>query len=214
MKYTEKQLQIMDKALELFAQNGYDRTSVRDIAKHADINIAMVSYYFGSKEKLLEAIFDLHGTNTRKELAEIIRDKYENEIELLKRLTEYIFDKLMKNRDFHILMARESVSISDDFVYKMITELKKRNSQVIKLAVSSGQKKGIFKKDADIGLLTTILIGTAKQAIANRYHLCQSYQIIQDDDKTFKNEVIEKLKNVLKIMFTTYLSHEVSEVQK
>ncbi|HNO01068.1 MAG TPA: TetR family transcriptional regulator, partial [Chitinophagaceae bacterium] len=43
----------MKKAEKLFAEKGYNGTSVRDIAEKAGINLAMVSYYFGSKEKLL-----------------------------------------------------------------------------------------------------------------------------------------------------------------
>jgi AcrR family transcriptional regulator len=36
---------------ELIAKKGYEGTSVRDICSKANINVAMISYYFGSKEK-------------------------------------------------------------------------------------------------------------------------------------------------------------------
>ncbi|MFY8008647.1 MAG: TetR family transcriptional regulator, partial [Flavobacterium sp.] len=54
--FNEKQIEILQVAEQLFAEEGFDGTSVRDIAKKANINIAMISYYFGSKEKLLEAL--------------------------------------------------------------------------------------------------------------------------------------------------------------
>jgi AcrR family transcriptional regulator len=41
---------------KLICRKGFDRTSIRNIAKEAKINIAMVSYYFGSKERLLESL--------------------------------------------------------------------------------------------------------------------------------------------------------------
>lgn len=50
MDYNQKQVQIFEVAERLFAENGYDGTSIRSIAKQADINIAMISYYFGLKE--------------------------------------------------------------------------------------------------------------------------------------------------------------------
>jgi len=53
--YSEKQLGILLVAERLFADKGFHGTSVRDIAQEADVNIAMISYYFGSKDKLLEA---------------------------------------------------------------------------------------------------------------------------------------------------------------
>lgn len=43
---------------KLFATKGYDRVSVRDIAKACRCNVSMVSYYFGGKEKLYQAVFD------------------------------------------------------------------------------------------------------------------------------------------------------------
>ncbi len=54
--YTEKQLSIINVAEKLFAEKGFHGTSVRDISLEADVNVAMISYYFGSKDKLLEAI--------------------------------------------------------------------------------------------------------------------------------------------------------------
>ena len=58
MEYSEKQLAIMDTAEKLFGQNGFSGTSVRDIAQEAGVNVAMISYYFGSKEKLMEMLFE------------------------------------------------------------------------------------------------------------------------------------------------------------
>lgn len=44
---------ILNASAELFVKNGYDGTSVRQIAKEAGVNIAMISYYFKSKEGVL-----------------------------------------------------------------------------------------------------------------------------------------------------------------
>ena len=44
---------ILNASAQLFVKNGYDGTSVRQIAKEAGVNIAMISYYFKSKEGVL-----------------------------------------------------------------------------------------------------------------------------------------------------------------
>ncbi|MCA8940743.1 MAG: TetR family transcriptional regulator [Planctomycetes bacterium] len=49
---------LLDSAEELFAQHGIHTASMRDITGHAGTNIASVNYHFGSKEGLLEAIFE------------------------------------------------------------------------------------------------------------------------------------------------------------
>ena len=52
---------ILQAARELFAECGYERTTVRDIAARASIDPAMVMRYFGSKDALFAqaTVFDL-----------------------------------------------------------------------------------------------------------------------------------------------------------
>lgn len=49
---------ILNVAIKLFAQKGYDGTSIREICKSADINICMISYYFGGKQELYQVIIN------------------------------------------------------------------------------------------------------------------------------------------------------------
>ena len=49
---------ILDAAIDLFASKGYAATGVREISRAADVNQAMISYYYGSKINLLKAIFE------------------------------------------------------------------------------------------------------------------------------------------------------------
>jgi AcrR family transcriptional regulator len=49
---------ILIAARELFIKNGYNGTSVRDIAAASDTNIAHINYYFQSKYHLFEIIFE------------------------------------------------------------------------------------------------------------------------------------------------------------
>lgn len=52
---------LLDAAVELFAERGYDRTTVRDIAGRAGVNQALLFRYFGSKEALFAAVVAREG---------------------------------------------------------------------------------------------------------------------------------------------------------
>ena len=53
----ESRKRILETGLQLFAEHGYARTSTRQIAKQAQVNISAIAYYFGDKAGLYRAVF-------------------------------------------------------------------------------------------------------------------------------------------------------------
>ncbi|RJG47570.1 TetR/AcrR family transcriptional regulator [Motilimonas pumila] len=49
---------LLNSARNLFIERGYKKVTTRAIAEHAGTNIAMIHYYFGSKEQLYIAVLD------------------------------------------------------------------------------------------------------------------------------------------------------------
>ena len=62
---------ILQVAAQLFADDGYKGTSVRKICVAARVNVAMVNYYFHSKEELHLAAFDHARELARASAAEV-----------------------------------------------------------------------------------------------------------------------------------------------
>lgn len=60
MAPADTKTKIIKAAEELFAVDGFQPTSLRTITAKAGVNLAAVNYHFGSKDALLEAIFDLY----------------------------------------------------------------------------------------------------------------------------------------------------------
>lgn len=55
---TDKKAQILDVALELFANDGYNATSTNKIAKKAGVSEGLIFKHFGNKKGLLEALME------------------------------------------------------------------------------------------------------------------------------------------------------------
>ena len=53
----EARARLLTTALRLFAEHGFARTSTREIAQAAGVNIAAISYYFGDKAGLYRAVY-------------------------------------------------------------------------------------------------------------------------------------------------------------
>jgi AcrR family transcriptional regulator len=113
---------LLDAAAEIFAERGYDRATVRDIASQAGVNQALLFRYFGSKEALFAAVVARTG---RDQLAE------SPPAELFARILRAILDKDRAASPDHVLriMLRSSGEdvaatsirrqIGDDYVHAL-----------------------------------------------------------------------------------------------
>jgi AcrR family transcriptional regulator len=67
---------ILNAAEQLFSEHGYDGVSIRDITSLAASRLALATYHFGTKEKLLESVLERRAETLsherRNELAEVM----------------------------------------------------------------------------------------------------------------------------------------------
>src|SRR5579883_2889021 len=66
--------QVFAAAERLFALNGFQNVSVRDITAEAVVNLASVNYHFGSKDALLFAIFRRRTAELNRERARMLHE--------------------------------------------------------------------------------------------------------------------------------------------
>jgi AcrR family transcriptional regulator len=206
LEINDKQAQIMEKALELFASKGYDATSVRDIAQSADVNVAMISYYFGSKDKLLEAIFKKNTTELSAQIEAIIHDTQIMAMDKVDALIDLYINIIQKNFQFHNLLMREQIIIKDGVLFEYIRDMKRHNTTLIDMAVKAGQKKKIFQKNIDVPLLASTLIGSVNHFFSNYKYLCDKRtEMVSTDASPESEALVLKFRNHIKTMFKAYL---------
>ena len=77
----QKQVQVINAALQCFGKHGYDKASINDIAVAAHISKASVFQYFGSKKQLYGYLLDYAG----KIITDSFRQSAGGEAEILKK---------------------------------------------------------------------------------------------------------------------------------
>lgn len=211
MEFNEKQLQIMEKALMVFADQGYDAASVRDIAQQAEVNVAMISYYFGSKEKLLEAIFKNQTELMKIRIESILQNKSEHPSAKVDQIIDAYIDVIVKNKKFYRLMIREQILLREGTLCEYLRALKAQNKQLIFSAIRKGQKAGFFQKNIDIHMLAATLFGSVHHIFSNHKFTCEAYKIPEDDETLFYQVAIRKLRDHLKTMFKAFLTYGITK---
>lgn len=157
--FNDKQIQILQVAEKLFAEKGFDGTSIRAISKQAKINIAMVSYYFGSKEKMLERLIFYRTRDLKMKLENLFKEELQP-IQKIEKFIELYIEKLDQNKDLYQILHFEISSNKRAMDLNVFTDIKKGNLQSLTKIIEEGQAKNIFRKDINVPLLTPTILGT------------------------------------------------------
>lgn len=191
---------IMNAALELFAEKGFEGTSIRDLANKADVNIAMVNYYFGSKDKLFEAMVEYRATFMRGKLDEIDSNPSLSEIEKVDAIIESYVGRLLSQPAFHRVLYQELLMGEREALHNSIVTIFSKNKHVLKSIIEKGIRKKVFNK-VDPELTMSTLVGTINQVMLSK-SIC-SIMVKHEPgfdpytDTAFKNRLIKHLKQVL-----------------
>ncbi len=126
---------IIDAARKLFTQKGFSATRTRDIAEEADINLALLNYYFRSKQNLFQIIIE----EKFDELFGIINPILSNsEISLEEKIETLVMNytkMLLENEDLPFFVLSEIKS------NEFIAERVKQNAEILSQPVIENQLK-------------------------------------------------------------------------
>lgn len=199
---TDKRQVLLDTAERLFAERGFEATSVRDLATEAGVNVAMVSYYFGSKEGLFEAVIESKIPRTRYELEKLVQSELSPWEKLSQTIDIYV-DKMLSTHAFSRVIMREmSLQQRPEFV-QMITEQIRRNMEIIRGFLREGMEKGQFRYvDEELTLAT--IFGTISTMVHSTPLVCAMIKG-SDEGTIFSESHKARLKTHLKAVLQAHL---------
>jgi len=200
----DKREHILTVAEELFGNNGFDGTSVRDIANSAGVNLAMISYYFGSKEKLLESLVELRAGYAYGILEDLNKDESLSPWDKIGRLVDFYVDRILNNLCFHNIMYQQASNSRSQEIKDLIISIKLRNLDVIMKIIADGQQKGLFRR-VDIPMTVGTIMGTISSYTQSRTLACRILGIEETDDETYRTKLAPRLKTHLKQLLRAHL---------
>jgi AcrR family transcriptional regulator len=206
IQYSEKQVGILHAFEQLISAKGYAATSVRDIANAAKINVAMISYYFGSKEKLLEALFVYRISSTRLFLQSLLDNKLMNPFQKMEVLVQNFVDKWLSNFSFFQIMNREPALKELKKISKLLHSTKLGNQKMMSSLIEEGQSAQLFRTDIDSVLLMHSILGSIMSVCNNIDYLKIMYKSEQLSNDMFLTQLRPKLNKHILQMITAALT--------
>ena len=201
----DKKDHILDVAERIFAEMGFDGASTRMISGEAGVNMAMLNYYFGSKEGLFLAVIDRKITSFQNILQTLGNDENRTSWEKIESYIEVYGDRVVVNNCFQKLLYQElSMNRRTELSEKIRTILMKNVSELFKI-MQEGIDNGEFDAGADLQLIVATLYGT-KNFILNNPFMSETmlgYDI--QNEKILEEQFKPRIKKYLKSLLKGYL---------
>lgn len=200
---TDKREHILEVAEELFAEYGFEGTSVRLLAKKAKVNGAMISYYFGSKEQLIKALIQ-HRAGSFRETLEALNKETIAPIEKINLLIDLYVDRMFTHHRFHKVINREISLHQRSSFNKIISDILLNNFEEMKKLIINGQRNKVFRK-VDVELTVATLIGTISKVVQSSYFSCRIINVNPDENSIFDDKHKKRIKKHLKDLMRAHL---------
>jgi AcrR family transcriptional regulator len=203
MSAPEAREKILNAAEELFAERGYDNTSVRQLATKARVNVAMISYYFGSKEKLFETLLEDRTSFLRGRIQALNLEEVSS-WHKVNLMVELFVDRFFEKRQLHRILHREMGMTHRSKLADAIGTTLAKNANELRQLINDGINKKEFRK-MDTEMMMATFIGTLWQVIGSYNLTCKVLGEKPDKTGVPNDEVKNRLKLHLKELFKSHL---------
>lgn len=181
---------IIESALKLFSTKGFEGTSVREIAADAGVNVAMINYYFGSKEKLFESVVEYRALFLKGLFSDLINNTSLTSIEKIDFIIDQTIERKLSNAHFHHILHRELSLEHRPQLRDAISNILLKNMDPVKTIIKNGIKKGEFKQ-VDIELTIATMLGAIHYLLTSDI-MCRKILGKKEGFSPFNNKPLKK----------------------
>lgn len=161
-KYKAKRDKLIRVAADLFKEQGYNTTTLNDIAAHAGLDRASVYYYVGNKEEFFRDAVRGGVEHNAEEVEKILQ---RDDLSIEKKL-EHLIELLMQSYGdtypyMYVYIQEEMHKIADaqtDWAKEMLEKTKRFEKAVIRL-INQGVSDGTFRDDIPPTLAANAVFG-------------------------------------------------------
>jgi AcrR family transcriptional regulator len=152
-------------ARKVFTSKGMAGARMQDIADEADINKAMLHYYFRDKDKLFEVIFMAEAQKFFPKINKI----FESDVPLFEKIEQFVneyIDEILENPYLPWFILNELNRDADQFLGRIWNMAHRPKPEKLLAQIEKEVKKGTIKRISPLHLLVNLLSMTIFPFIA------------------------------------------------
>ncbi len=182
----EAKRRIVSVALDVFAEKGYDQTTMEDIGNRLGVSKGALYLYFKSKEELFRAITE----QAQDQLREVLSDSF-RERDLLKGANAFLDSALSPQYRPNLYLTFEFLSEAsrNDELRQILKEDHDNDLAAVRTFLQEQRDQGVIRPDVDIHSLSIGIIGL--------YYGLRASLIIGDDESDVKRAWVDSIKALI-----------------
>ncbi len=194
-------LKIKEAAKRVFLEKGFGGATTRDIAEYSDTNIALVNYYFRSKEKLFQEIFLESVAETFSPITRILNDDLPLEAKIYK-LVDNMTD-LFKRDPLLPMFVFSEMRSENSKMCDLVVDLHRQESNAFIAQLESEAAKGNIRKmdftQIDLSIVSMVIFPfLSMNMIKLKKNLTTEgfYQLMDDRKKHIPEMILTYLRHL------------------
>ncbi len=143
-KTERTRMRILTAAVKLFDAQGFDGTTVRQIAEAADVNLALISYHFQGKKGLLEVLIATYYEKFFQLLDELLAtEQFANSFDKLKRMV-HLYVYFQRDHAAITRLVQRELSVESMLAREVMTVYIQRWKHGFSTVIEQGMGTGEF----------------------------------------------------------------------
>ncbi len=176
----DKYDKILNAAIKVFAEQGYYKSTISQVAKEAGVADGTIYIYFKNKADIL---FNFFSYKTR-----MVFDRFKDEVEKadnakdkLRNLIRSHLAEFQRDPNVAVVFQREALNARhiDDVLIK---DISKMYLDILDDIIRQGQKEGYIRKNFQKGLVKRFILGAVNEVINTWVVTCGKYDLVSMAD--------------------------------
>ncbi|GAB4147633.1 MAG: fatty acid metabolism transcriptional regulator FadR [Ignavibacteriales bacterium] len=164
VKEGNKEKDILEAAIKIFAEDGYHNAKISKIADTARVATGSVYVYFKNKEDILQKIFEDLWEKLFNELNSLSTNKNLSPIEKIDSMIDLVFDVFTENSNLAIVFVNEQNNLqrAEEIRFQNFYE---KFLDLGEAAINQGITDGVFSDTFDIKVFRIFILGALRSLL-------------------------------------------------
>lgn len=139
----EKNRKIINTAIEIFSEKGFNKTTMQEIAEEAGVGKGTIYRFFNSKEDMVSSLLEISIDEISEQISSAI-SPLDDPLEKMKAIIKVELDYYYANRNLARFLVREMWGYQSKFL-DHIRKIRESRATTIEQIIEEGMQKNQFK---------------------------------------------------------------------